>query len=119
MPNNATIVKAAKTRALLVSQVNSMTEPARASAILEAVRSQLDEIGAKDDAAIKVMEGAAKAGMITRTKEGNAVFYSRNGVVVRTPNSEEPKKFSSLIETMTIADARIIYLQLHKMFGKG
>ena len=123
MPTDNQLIKAAKTRALLVAQVNSLTEPARATAILQPLQAQLAVIGTNDDAAIKILESAAKAGLITRIKDGRAVLFCKNGMAIPTAELEmthgPKRKFTQLIETMTISDARTLYAQLHKMFGKG
>jgi hypothetical protein len=129
------LVRAARVRAMLIAHINSLTEPAKAMEIVKALGSQITELGASIGSVVKIIEGLGKSGQVEAMRtEGvfGVRYFRKNGnanhaIVEVTPNivpkqdetpngSARNRKFKTLIDTMTIGDARDVYRQLHKLF---
>ena len=131
MPSSHILVKAAQSRLLLLHHINNLTEPAKAAAIYEALAPKLQHTS--EAAVLKLIQGLGTSGQVEVIRDGRHTSYFRkkaNGihaVVEVMPATEQDddqpltvsartKKFKRLIDTLTVGDARAIYLQLHKMF---
>lgn len=127
MPTKNTLVRAAKVRVLLTAHFNNADKFANATDVFKALEPQLTEIGTTKDATVKQLESMAANGLVMRVKEGRSALYGRLGQAHSFESAAEPAPQSSagskakqtlaLIESLTIADARVLYAQLKKLFG--
>lgn len=121
------MVRAAKIRAALLPYITNLTQPESISAIYQHFSADLEELGTNEAAVTKLIEGMADNGQIGKVKRGRLALYWRKVYEVAESSSGQnmadkpaaaptplPRKRQTLdlIESMTIAGARILYLQL-------
>ena len=127
MATQSRLVRASRTRATLAAHINWLQQPTSAGDIYEKLEAKLTEIGTNKTAVVKMLQSMANHGQIDLVKDGrNVLYYSKGNTkaVALTPSTlaaplvdaQREEKLSKFIETLTIGDAHVIYLQLHKMF---